>query len=90
MHSKDIATVRISQIWCNLRKTDLLHFFNRNKLLAREGISLCPSASAQDASLVATVTFNSPSDLDVDLITPLSLLWIFTYDVAKNVSHPDR
>ena len=62
MQPKDVLTLRVSQLAPDLQKADLLHFFNRNKLRASPGISLCPSTSAQGASLVATVTFGSPSD----------------------------
>lgn len=62
MHSKDVSTLRISQLGPSVQKVDVLQFFGSNKLLTSPNISLCASSSSEDAPLIGTVTFKSASE----------------------------
>ena len=54
--------MRVSNVTPDLHKRDLEHSFENHGLGAIRNISLCPSSCREDAPLVATVTFKSPSD----------------------------
>ena len=62
MQPKELATVRVSNVSPGLQKRELEHFFESHGLKTIGNISLCPSSCREDAPLVATVTFKSPSD----------------------------
>lgn len=68
MQPKDSATVRVSNLSPSLGRPPvsseekLHHFFDRQHVHAKSGISVFPHSSDKDSSLVATVTFQSPSD----------------------------
>ena len=61
MQPKDLATVRVTNVLSGLQKAELQHFFERHGLGTIQGISLCPTSAEEDAPLVATVTFETPS-----------------------------
>ena len=62
MQPKELSTVRVSNVTPDLHKRDLEHFFENHGLEVKRNTSLCPSSCHEDATLVATVTFKSPSD----------------------------
>lgn len=62
MQSKELSTVRVSNVSPGLYKKELEHFFESHGLRGTGNISLCPSSCREDAPLVGTVTFRSPSD----------------------------
>ena len=62
MQPKELSTVRVSNVSPGLHKRELEHFFESHGLRKIRNISLCPSSAREDAPLVATVTFKSPSD----------------------------
>lgn len=62
MLPKDVATVRVTNIAPGSQRNELIHFFESHKVKPPQSLSLVSSKSGQDASLVATVTFRSPSD----------------------------
>ena len=61
MQPKELSTVRVSNVTPGLHKKDLEHFFESYGLGAIRKVSNCPSSCREDAPLVATVTFKSPS-----------------------------
>ena len=62
MQPKELSTVRVSNISPGLQIRELGHFFESHGLVTSQDISLCPSSCREDAPLVATVTFKSPSE----------------------------
>ncbi len=62
MPHRNLATVRVSNIPSGCPKTELVHFFESNRIVPTPCMSLCPSTAETDASLVATVTFQSDAD----------------------------
>ena len=62
MQPKELSTVRVSNVSPGLHTKELEHFFESHGLRTIQNISLCPSSCREDAPLVATVTFKSPSD----------------------------
>ena len=62
MQPKELSTVRVSNVSPGVQRRELEHFFESHGLRTIQNISLCPSSCREDASLVATVTFKSPSD----------------------------
>lgn len=62
MPHKNLATVRVTNIPPGCQRSELLHFFESNKIKPTPCMSLCPSTAATDASLIATVSFPSESD----------------------------
>lgn len=61
MQSKDLATIRVSNLSPSLGESRLHHFFDRRNVNATSHISLCPHTSGGESLLVATVTFESQS-----------------------------
>jgi len=61
MLPNDVATVRVTNIAPGLQKSDLNHFFESHEVNLPQA-SLVASKSGQDALLVATATFGSPSE----------------------------
>lgn len=61
MQSKDLATIRVSNLSPSLSKSQLLEFLNCRNADPSSGRSLCPQSTTQDSLLVATVTFPSQS-----------------------------
>lgn len=65
MQPKDLSTVRVCNLSPRLGPSaakQLHDFLDRRNVDATSGISRCPHGSDKDSSLVATVTFQSPSD----------------------------
>lgn len=54
--------MRVSNVSPGLHKRELEYFFESHGLRAIRNISLSPSSCREDAPLVGTVTFRSPSD----------------------------
>ena len=68
MLSKDVATVRVSNIGSDVQKAEIRDFFEKHKLTPTHDISLCPQSASSDDSQVATVTFKSCSEAKKALI----------------------
>ena len=62
MQPKELSTVRVSNVSPGIHIRELEHFFESHGLRTIRNVSLCPSSCREDAPLVATVTFKSPSD----------------------------
>ena len=62
MLSKDVATVRVSNVGRDVQKAEIRDFFEKHKLTPTNGISLCPRSASGVDSQVATVTFKSCSE----------------------------
>ncbi|KAG8528660.1 uncharacterized protein KY384_006347 [Bacidia gigantensis] len=62
MLSKDVATVRLSNLARTTQIVDIFRFFEARGLKQTLRSSLCTSTAARDANLVATVTFETPAD----------------------------
>ena len=54
--------MRVTNLQSDLQNVELQHFFARHSLKTNKVISLCPTSAEDDAPLVATVTFRTPSD----------------------------
>lgn len=54
--------MRVSELAPGTHNVYVREFFARNKLFAIGGTSLCPSGRTENAQLVGTVTFSSPSE----------------------------
>ncbi|MCJ1405434.1 hypothetical protein MMC11_008662, partial [Xylographa trunciseda] len=62
MLSKDVATVRVSNLHQDVDESKLLAFFQSHGLKAVSQSSLCKFSSRDDSSQVATVTFSSATE----------------------------
>ena len=67
LESKDLATIRVSNLSPSLSKSQLLELLHCRNADPSSGISLCPQSTTQDSSLVATVTFSSQSSANQTL-----------------------
>ena len=61
MLSKDVTTVRVSNLHHDVSIADLYTFFQGYDLEPISPSSLCPCSTSNDATQVATVTFKSAS-----------------------------
>ena len=62
MLTKDVTTVRVSNLHHDVSIADLYTFFQNHDLEPISPLSLCPFSTSNDATQVATVTFKSASE----------------------------
>ncbi|MCJ1317977.1 hypothetical protein MMC15_003304 [Xylographa vitiligo] len=68
MLSKDVTTVRVSNLHHDVSIADLYTFFHGYDLEPISPSSLCPCSTSNDATQVATVTFKSASEAKKALV----------------------
>lgn len=85
MHSKNVSTVRISEVAPDIHEIDIRDLFARNRLAVAGGISLCPVKTTENALKVATVTFPSPSEAKKALNIKHQSLGGFSIHIERDV-----